>query len=80
MVKWQRGAVVMRGCGKVMMWVVVIFGVLLVIIGYVTYLIYKQVKIKGEEDEDESNIEIYEHEQMEEHEGNENAVGINDFN
>lgn len=62
------------------MWVVVIFGVLLVIIGYVTYLIYKQVKIKGEEDEEESNIEIYEHEQMEEHEGNENAVGINDFN
>ena len=68
------------GSSNMIMWVVVIFGVLLVIIGYVTYLIYKQVKIKGEEDEDESNIEIYEHEQMEEHEGNENAVGINDFN
>ena len=65
---------------NMIVWVVVIFAVLLLIIAYVTYMIYKQVKIKGAEDEDESNIEIYEHEQMEEQDENENRVEINDFN
>ena len=49
-------------------WIVGIFVVFFALVGYGTYLIYKQVKVKGEEEESEDNIEIFERDH---NEGNE---------
>ena len=66
------------GASYMILWIMGIFAVFFVLVGYGTYLIYKQVKIKGEEEDAESNIEIFEHnvENINEQE-HEHEFGIN---
>ena len=54
------GSVVKEG-GASFMWacIIGIFAVFFALVGYGTYLIYKQVKVKGEEEDNEDNIEIF---------------------